>query len=145
MKNPMPEIAAPDEPQALLPPPPGNAPPPARPSLQKRTGASTPSRSRKRWFQAAVVIAAAWLLSTSSRDRDVHLDVRTHKTRGGRGGASAVTPVVAMQAVKGNIGVYVNGLGAITPIYTVTVRSRVDGELTKSITRRATSYTRATR
>ena len=36
-----------------------------------------------------------------------------------------------MQAVKGNIGVYVTGLGAITPIYTVTVKSRVDGQLMK--------------
>jgi multidrug efflux system membrane fusion protein len=38
-------------------------------------------------------------------------------------------PVVAVQAEKGNIGVYVTGLGAITPINTVTVKSRVDGQL----------------
>ena len=50
-------------------------------------------------------------------------------TKGGKGGAPAATPVVATQAVKGNIGVYVTGLGAITPIYTVTVKSRVDGQL----------------
>lgn len=42
---------------------------------------------------------------------------------------AAGTPVVAAQATKGNIGVYVTGLGAITPIYTVTVKSRVDGQL----------------
>ena len=30
---------------------------------------------------------------------------------------------------KGDIGVYFTGLGAVTPIYTVTVKSRVDGEL----------------
>ncbi len=51
--------------------------------------------------------------------------------KGGRGGAPVATPVVAVQAVKGNIGVYVTGLGAITPIYTVTVKSRVDGQLMK--------------
>lgn len=49
--------------------------------------------------------------------------------KGGRGGGAAATPVVAVQATKGNIGVYVTGLGAITPIYTVTVKSRVDGQL----------------
>ena len=38
-------------------------------------------------------------------------------------------PVVAAQAMTGNIGVYITGLGAITPISTVTIRSRVDGQL----------------
>jgi multidrug efflux system membrane fusion protein len=51
----------------------------------------------------------------------------------GAGGRAArgpvVIPVVAARAHKGDIGVYINGLGAVTPIYTVTVRSRVDGEL----------------
>jgi len=51
--------------------------------------------------------------------------------KGGKGSTAAATPVVAVQAVKGNIGVYVTGLGAITPIYTVTIKSRVDGQLMK--------------
>lgn len=38
-------------------------------------------------------------------------------------------PVVAAQARRGDIGVYFTGLGAVTPLYTVTVRSRVDGQL----------------
>jgi multidrug efflux system membrane fusion protein len=48
--------------------------------------------------------------------------------KGGRGGGGAV-PVVATRARKGNIGVYDVALGAVTPIYTVTVKSRVDGQL----------------
>lgn len=35
----------------------------------------------------------------------------------------------AAKAVKGNIGVYVTGLGAVTPIYTVTVRTQINGQL----------------
>ncbi len=49
--------------------------------------------------------------------------------KGGKNSAPAATPVVAAQARTGNIGVYVTGLGAITPIYTVTIKSRVDGQL----------------
>ena len=38
-------------------------------------------------------------------------------------------PVVATRAYRGDIGVYFTGLGAVTPIYTVTVRTQVNGEL----------------
>jgi multidrug efflux system membrane fusion protein len=47
--------------------------------------------------------------------------------RGGRG--SAATPVVAVKVTRGSIGEYITGLGNVTPIYTVTVKSRVDGQL----------------
>jgi multidrug efflux system membrane fusion protein len=49
--------------------------------------------------------------------------------KGKKGGGT--TPVVAARAKKGNIGVYYSGLGAVTPVYTDLVRSRVDGELMK--------------
>jgi multidrug efflux system membrane fusion protein len=48
---------------------------------------------------------------------------------GGRPRGSSVIPVVAARASKGNIGVYLTGLGAVTPIYTVSLKSRVDGQL----------------
>ena len=38
-------------------------------------------------------------------------------------------PVVAAKARKGDTDVFFTGLGAVTPIYTVTVKSRVDGQL----------------
>ncbi len=42
-----------------------------------------------------------------------------------------VVQVVAVKAQRGDIPVYLTGLGAVTPIYTVTVKTVVDGQLMK--------------
>ena len=55
----------------------------------------------------------------------------TKRGPGGPGGGPRVTPVVAAAATQGDVDVMVNGLGTVTPLRTVTVRSRVDGELVR--------------
>src|SRR6266850_1081788 len=52
-------------------------------------------------------------------------------TAGAQGGVPAPprVPVVAAAARTRDVGVYLNGLGTVTPLNTVTVKSRVDGEL----------------
>jgi multidrug efflux system membrane fusion protein len=51
----------------------------------------------------------------------------------GKGGLdpNRATPVLAEAATKRDVNIYLNGLGTVTPLRTVTVRSRVDGELIK--------------
>jgi multidrug efflux system membrane fusion protein len=49
--------------------------------------------------------------------------------KGGPFGPAGPTPVVALPATLGSVDVVMNGLGTATPLRTVTVRSRVDGEL----------------
>ena len=49
----------------------------------------------------------------------------------GRHGFGGITPVVAVKATKGDIGVYITDPGAVVPVYTVTVASQISGYLMK--------------
>src|SRR5260370_19088037 len=51
------------------------------------------------------------------------------KGKGGSGAGGFVVPVVVSPAQRGDLPVYFNGLGTVTAFNTVTVRSRVDGQL----------------
>lgn len=50
---------------------------------------------------------------------------------GGRGAPGGPVPVVVSKVTRSSIPVYLNGLGNVSPFYTVTVKSRVDGQLMK--------------
>jgi membrane fusion protein, multidrug efflux system len=122
VNHPMPEIEAPEHPQHLLAPP-GEAPSKVT-VVEKRT-----PHHRRRWVYAVIVVILAlaglfwWYEHAKSAAAAKAASAKA------KSAAAAGTPVVAAQATKGNIGVYVTGLGAITPIYTVTVKSRVNGQL----------------
>jgi len=62
-------------------------------------------------------------------------DAQPRQAAPGRPGGPGAgpTPVVAAAASKGEIDVIMNGLGTATPLRTVTVRSRVDGELMRML------------
>jgi membrane fusion protein, multidrug efflux system len=53
----------------------------------------------------------------------------TGKTGGGRAGGLGPVPVVIQKVGRSSVPVYLNGLGNVTAYYTVTVKSRVDGQL----------------
>jgi len=53
------------------------------------------------------------------------------KTASGRGASNQPVPVAVATAQKRDMPVYMTGLGTVTAYYTVSVKSRVDGELTQ--------------
>lgn len=89
-------------------------------------------RSRARWLWVpvlALLATGAWYvrLKAGSTPSTSTSAIPT----GGKKGGSGAVPVVAAKARRGDIGVYITGLGSVIPIYTVTVKSRVDGQLMK--------------
>ncbi len=81
--------------------------------------------SQLHWLLLALVVAAGVGYYVYTRQPD---DAQPAGKKG-RDAASRVMPVVAQPAAKKDVNVYLTGLGTVTPLKTVTVRSRVDGQL----------------
>jgi membrane fusion protein, multidrug efflux system len=79
-----------------------------------------------RWWIALLVVC---LLAAGVYIFVIRPAMIQSKAKQAQNGQGRVVPVTAVTARKGDFGVYVNGLGTVTPVYTVTVRTRVDGQL----------------
>ena len=87
----------------------------------------TPNRSKRWriwWIAALAVCLAVGVV--------IFLMTRGGNTPAGKQAGAALAravPVSATAAKKGEMNIFLNGLGAVTPLSTVTVKSRVDGQL----------------
>jgi membrane fusion protein, multidrug efflux system len=81
------------------------------------------SKIRRHWVISALVVVVAllclWLL------------VRVFSNPKAKPSGAQAIPVATAPVTLGNIDVYLDGLGTVTPVYTVTVVSRVAGEITE--------------
>ena len=76
------------------------------------------------WIAVGCLLCGAgYLLSQGSQPSG-----KSKGGKGGKGGGGAI-PVSVTTVQRGNIGVYISALGTVTPVYTVTVTSRVTGQL----------------
>ncbi len=76
------------------------------------------------WIILLLVFAAAFLLVLRHHD-----DTTKKAASPGRGGGGAVNLTVAT-ATKGNIGVYIDSIGTVTPVYTASITSQATGPVT---------------
>jgi multidrug efflux system membrane fusion protein len=107
-----------------------NAPRADRSGVPSRVSLSREGSSRNQWWIVLLlvaVVAGGWWYFHS----------RGAQANGGNSGenggqpAGAAVPVVVATAHRGDLPVYFDGLGTVTAFNTVTVRSRVDGQIVK--------------
>jgi multidrug efflux system membrane fusion protein len=83
------------------------------------------------WLLVLVVLGAGGVFAYP------HMVAYFRSAKGGAGGPGGQAqmkrevPVLAATARKGNLDLYLDGLGTVTPFYTVSVKSRVDGQIVK--------------
>jgi len=105
---------------------------PPVPPLSAEAPAKAPRKSKNSWIWLILFVVAGvgayylWPKGTNAAGTAPPPGAGGGKK--GRGGAS---PVIASKIRRGSIGVYVTGPGTVTPLYTILVRSRVDGQLMK--------------
>ena len=89
--------------------------------------ASTKSVFARPWFWLALLLLAAAAIFTFMRLGQA----QTQQERGSRRGVdpNRATPVVVAQAQTRDVNVYLNGLGSVTPVNSVTLRTQVNGQL----------------
>jgi multidrug efflux system membrane fusion protein len=96
------------------------------------TSPDSPAPKSRAWLWIlilAVLAAGVWYYRSRTTSQAQNNSTAAAKGRSGTGQGGFVVPVVVAPAQLGDLPVYFNGLGTVTAFNTVTVHSRVDGQL----------------
>jgi len=91
--------------------------------------ASTSEKPKHRaivWIVLLLIFAAGFLLVLRHHD-----DTKKPAAGGRRGAAGGTASVTSATAQKGDIGVYLNAIGTVTPVYTSSITAQVSGIVTE--------------
>src|SRR5450759_2657597 len=91
-------------------------------------GSSQPKKKGWLWILIIIVLAGGGYYYYKSRPS---AESKAAPAPGGRGLALVPVSVAVSSAMKRDVPYYLSGLGTVTPFNTVTVKSRVDGQLQK--------------
>src|SRR5271170_7223917 len=87
---------------------------------------------KSRWWVWVLVLAGAGAAAYYMFPRVTQATAKSDSKKGGKGGdAARPVPVLAALAHKGDMPVYLEQIGSVAAFNTVTVRTRVDGEIVK--------------
>jgi membrane fusion protein, multidrug efflux system len=101
------------------------------PSFSHSSGSHRRPRKRRYWWIWAVILLAFCLLFYWV----IHQHVQSQQAlagggRGGRRGVTGAVPVTYATATKGSLGIYLDAIGTVTPVYTDTITAEVTGLVT---------------
>jgi multidrug efflux system membrane fusion protein len=90
------------------------------------TTAAPPPKRRHRWIWAVILLAFGllfyWVITQHENSQTA--------ARGRRGMMQGPIPVAPAKATKGDLGVYLDAIGTVTPVYTDTITAQVTGVIT---------------
>lgn len=109
------------------------APPSGADEASRTATPDTPAKPSVRgwlWLVFMITIAGGtWYHYDRYKEKAAQEEAEKQAAEAKGKGKGSPTPVVAVPARKGRLNVYLDGLGTVTPLRTVTVRSRVEGQL----------------
>jgi multidrug efflux system membrane fusion protein len=96
-----------------------------------RTGRPGPPAGRRRRWPWIIGLAVMVLAASLFWMRKGAAESAKNRSTAGREAAARAVPVTGAVARVAHFGVYLEGLGTVMPVKTVTIRTRVDGQLVK--------------
>jgi membrane fusion protein, multidrug efflux system len=99
---------------------------PARPPQTSQKPAPEPRKRRSfTWVWIVLILLFGLVGFRYYQNKQAAAQAAKQKAAAGQHGV----PISTTTATKGSIGVYINALGTVTPVYTATITSRVDGQI----------------